>query len=212
MDQEKILISVQEHSVAKNIEDTLVNSGFSVILSDPIFSSTTSLALESNPDLIVISVSLDFDYAGIDAIKKIKNKLTVPVIYLSFSDDIEAYNKAKATNPIAYFSMPFEIENVLRTIEIGLTNHKLQQEIVDAHNKYEMVIKAAKAGVYEIDPATFEIDGEETFAEVFGYTTQEVKDNGWGTLLQLMILIERKKLYQIYYKAKLNLTRLNIEL
>lgn len=185
MNQEKILISVQEHTVAKNLEDKLVASGFSVVVSNPNFNSTTSLALESNPDLIVISVNLDYERAGIEAVSLIKQKLDVPVVFLCISDDKEAYNRAKTTNPIAYFVQPFEIDNIFRSIELGLTNYRLQQEIVDAHKKYKMVIKAAKAGVYEIDPTTFEIDGEETLAEVFGYTIQEVKDNGWRNLLPI---------------------------
>lgn len=48
-------------------------------------------------------------------------------------------------NPVAYFISPFEIDNLFSTIEIGLANFKLQEEIVDAHKKYEMAIKAGKA-------------------------------------------------------------------
>ena len=203
MNQEKILLCVQEHSVTKNLGEILVNSGFSVVVSNPVFSSVTSLASESNPDLIVISASLDYEFAGIKAITELRKKTNVPVIYLSSSDNKEAYNKAKITNPIAYFSMPIEIDNLVRTIEIGLTNHKLQQEIVEAHKKYEMVIKAAKAGVYEIDPATFEIDGEEKLAEVFGYTTQEVKDNGWGALLPIEDFNKKKELLSSLLQGKI---------
>ena len=203
MNQEKILLCVQEHSVTKNLGEILVNSGFSVVVSNPVFSSVTSLASESNPDLIVISASLDYEFAGIKAITELRKKTNVPVIYLSSSDNKEAYNKAKITNPIAYFSMPIEIDNLVRTIEIGLTNHKLQQEIVEAHKKYEMVIKAAKAGVYEIDPATFEIDSEETLAEVFGYTTQEVKDNGWGALLPIEDFNKKKELLSSLLQGKI---------
>jgi len=203
MNQEKILLCVQEHSVTKNLGEILVNSGFSVVVSNPVFSSVTSLASESNPDLIVISASLDYEFAGIKAITELRKKTNVPVIYLSSNDNKEAYNKAKTTNPIAYFSMPIEIDNLVRTIEIGLTNHKLQQEIVEAHKKYEMVIKAAKAGVYEIDPATFEIDGEEKLAEVFGYTTQEVKDNGWGALLPIEDFNKKKELLSSLLQGKI---------
>ena len=203
MNQEKILLCVQEHSVTKNLGEILVNSGFSVVACNPVFSSVTSIASKSNPDLIVISVSLDYDFAGIKAITEIRKKTNVPVIYLSSGDNKEAYNKAKTTNPIAYFSMPIEIDNLVRTIEIGLTNHKLQQEIVEAHKKYEMLIKAAKAGVYEIDPVTFEIDSEETLAEVFGYTTQEVEEKGWGTLLPIEDFNKKKELLSNLIQGKI---------
>ncbi|MDP2362179.1 MAG: histidine kinase dimerization/phospho-acceptor domain-containing protein, partial [Ignavibacteria bacterium] len=131
MNQEKILISVQEHSVAKNLEDKLVASGFSVVVSNPNFNSVTTLALESNPDLIVISVNLDYEHAGIEAVSLIKQKTDVPVIYLAFDDEKETYSKAKTTNPIAYFVQPYELDNLFRTIELGLTNHKLHKEVND---------------------------------------------------------------------------------
>jgi signal transduction histidine kinase len=141
MNQEKILISVQEHSVAKNIEDKLVNSGFSVVVSNPNFSSVTSLALESNPDLIVISVNLDYKRAGIEAVSLIKQKIDVPVIYLAFEDEKEAYSKAKTTNPIAYFSQPIELDNIFRTIELGLNNHKLHIGVIDFQITEEKKLK-----------------------------------------------------------------------
>ena len=87
---------------------------------------------------------------------------------------------------------------LLHAVELGLLNHKLQEEISDAHKKYEMVIKAAKAGVYEIDPVTFEIDGEESLAKVFGYTVQEVKEKGWGNLLPIEDYNKKRSCYQIF--------------
>jgi PAS domain S-box-containing protein len=203
MNQEKILISVQETSIAKNLEEKLVKSGFSVVFSDPTIISTTSVALESNPDLIVVSVNLDSEYSGIEAASFIKQKINVPVIFLSTNNDKAAYDKAKIINPIAYFSQPFEFDNLFRTIEIGIANHKLQQEIIDAHNKYEMVIKAGKAGVYEIDPTTFEINSEESLAEVFGFTVMEVKDKGWGNLLPIEDFNKKKELLSSLLQGKI---------
>lgn len=203
MNHENILLCVQEHSAVKNLKAKLVKSGFSVDVSKPDTNSFLTLSSQSNPDLIIISVNLQADYSGIDAISKIKNNSDVPVIYLSYVDDSEAYNKAKTTNPIAYFSLPFEIDNVLRAVELGLSNQKLQQNIIDAHKKYEMVIKAGKAGVYEIDPVTFEIDGEESLAEVFGYSVQEVKDKGWGNLLPIEDYNKKKEMLSNLLQGKI---------
>ena len=120
MNQEKILLCVQEHSVAKNLEDKLIASGFSVVVPNPSFNSATSLAIEFNPDLIVINVNLDYEHSGIEAVSVIKQRTDVPVIYLAFDDEKEAYSKAKITNPLAYFVQPFELDNIIRTIDLGL--------------------------------------------------------------------------------------------
>ena len=139
---------------------------------------------------------------------KIKNKINVPIIFVSFNKDKEAYLKAKKINPIAYFTHPFAIENLFSTIEIGLTNHKLQEEIVDSHKKYEMAIKAGRAGVYEIDPDTFEIDGDESLAEIFGFTvTGSERIKAGEIFYRLKISIKRKRFWQIFCKVKLSPTR-----
>lgn len=66
-----------------------------------------------------------------------------------------------------------------------------------------MVIKAGKAGVYEIDPTTFEIDSEESLAEVFGYTVLEVKDKGWGNLLPIEDFNKKKELLSSLLQGKI---------
>jgi PAS domain S-box-containing protein len=204
MNRDKILICLNDDSTVKNLEAKLVDSGFSVIVSKADFNSLVSTASKVNPDLIVINVNLDSKYSGIEAISTIKQKFDIPVVYVSTDNDIESYNKAKSTEPIAYFSIPFEIENLIRSIELGVINNKKHKEIIDARKKYEMVIKASKAGVYEIDPASFEIDGEETLAEVFGYTAQEVKDSGWGNLLPIEDFNKKKEMLSNLLHGKIN--------
>ncbi len=203
MDQEKILICLQEHSAVENLDSKLINSGFSVAVSKPDFNSVISLASKSNPHIIIISVNLDSKFSGIEAVLKIKLQSNIPVIYLSYDDETEAYVKAKATNPIGFFTLPLDFENLKRTIELGISNQKQQKNIIDAHKKYKMVIKAGKAGVYEIDPATFEIDGEESLAEIFGYSAQEVKDKGWGNLLPIEDYNKKKELLSNLLQGKI---------
>lgn len=185
MSEAKIVIVIDDQTISKNLEEKLTESGYSVLVSAPHSESAVSLILNSDPSLIVISVKLESDFSGIDLAANIKNEINVPIIFVSFNNDKEAYLRAKKNNPIAYFTYPFAVENLFSTIEIGLANHKLQEEIVDSHKKYEMAIKAGRAGVYEIDPGTFEIEGDEALAKIFGYTVQEVRERGWGTLLPI---------------------------
>ncbi len=185
MSEDNIFIVINEPDFLNKLEKKLKDYGYSVTSSNPNSDEAIAHAVKINPDLIVISVNLETNYSGIETALKIKKQVNVPIIFLSFDDDKEAYNKAKIVNPIAYLSKPLDIDNLLRTIELGLTNHKLQEEISDAHKKYEMIIKSAKAGIYEIDPKTFEIEGDESLAEVFGYTKCEVKEKGWQNLLPI---------------------------
>ena len=194
MSEVKILIAINEALLFNDIENQLKDFNYSVIKAPAHSSEIVNKAADIIPDLVVISTILENKYAGIDAALKIKDKINCPIIFISSDDTKEAYTKAKSANPIAYFSNPIDIENLIRTIELGITNHKLQEEIVDAHKKYELLLKASKAGVYEINPSTFEINGDEILAEVFGYTMSEVREKGWGNLMPIEDFNKKKLL------------------
>ncbi len=186
MSKDKILIVINEPDFLSNLKKKLKNYDYSVAFSNPHSNDALAQAIKIKPDLIIISVNLETTYSGIDAALKIKKQSNVPIIFLSFDNDTIAYDKAKILNPITYLSEPFDIENLLHSIELGIANHKLQEETCDVYKKYEMIIKSAKAGIYEIDPVTFEIEGDESLAEVFGYTKSEVKEKGWQNLLTIV--------------------------
>ena len=185
MSEDKILIIINEPDFLSKLKKKLKDYDYSVAFSNPDSDEALTQAIKINPDLIIISVNLETIYSGIDAALNIKKQSNVPIIFLSFDNDTVAYDKAKIINPIAYLSNPFTIKNLLHSIELGLVNHKLQEETCDGYKKYEMIIKSAKAGIYEIDPATFEIEGNESLAGVFGYTKSEVKEKGWQNLLPI---------------------------
>jgi PAS domain S-box-containing protein len=185
MSEDKIIIVVDDQAISKNLEQKLSGSGYSVLVSSPDSKSALSLIEKNIASLAVISVKLESDLAGLDLAKTVKSNFNIPVIIICSHLNGETYSLAKKVNPVAYFTYPFDIENLFSTIEIGLTNHKLQEEIVDAHRKYEMAIKAGKSGVYEIDPTTFEIDGDELLANIFGFSLQEVKAKGWSNLMPI---------------------------
>jgi signal transduction histidine kinase len=128
MTEGNIVIAVNDTGISQNIKDKLLDSGYSVIISPPKKEAALANILKNEPALIIISPQLDSNLSGIDLIIQLKDKIEVPTIFVSTNLNDEAYKKAKALNPIAYFTYPFNIENLFYAIEIGLDNFDLQKK------------------------------------------------------------------------------------
>lgn len=193
MSQKNILIIIEDANKVKDLVSKLKESGYQVLVTTSFSISEISEHIKSESALIIIGLN-HHNNAGFDLASKIKAAGNIPIIFLAFNNTQDTYHTAKSLNPVAYFTFPVEIENLFSAIELGINNHILQLEVIEAHNKYLLAIKAGKSGVYEIDPSTFQIDGDETLAGLFGYTIQEVKEKGWGNLLPIEDFNKKKSL------------------
>lgn len=108
MNKTKILIVEDERIVAIDIKATLEDHGFEIL--DIVISGEEAIekALELKPDLILMDIFLKGQLTGIDAVQKIKEKMDIPVIYLTAYEDKKTMNKAQETNPVGYIVKPFE--------------------------------------------------------------------------------------------------------
>lgn len=204
MSQEKILISIRDNDLSDQLKDKYTSAGYSVIVAKLEFKSAINIIAQEKPDILLISVKLENNYSGIDIVSEIKKHFDLPVIYICSQFDPSAYKKARETKPKAFFTQPIEIDNIFSATEIGLANHKLQKQISDSNSKYMLAIKAGKTGVYEIDPETLGIDGDEALAEMFGYNLSEVKSLGWGALLPSEDFERKKKIIYDLLQKKID--------
>lgn len=128
MTEGNIVIAVNDTGISQNIKDKLSDSGYSVIISPSQKEAALSHILKNDPSLIITSPISNSNFSGIDLVTQLKDKIEIPTIFISTKLDDEAYIKAKALNPVAYFNYPFNIENLIYAIEIGLDNFNLQKK------------------------------------------------------------------------------------
>lgn len=72
------------------------------------------------PDLILIDIGLGGSMDGIAVGRTVKQRYTIPFIYLTAQADPETLARAKATQPSGYIVKPFEDRNLKVAIEIAL--------------------------------------------------------------------------------------------
>ncbi|MBO6524770.1 MAG: response regulator [Balneolaceae bacterium] len=76
------------------------------------------LALENNPDLILMDIRLKGEMDGIEAVKVIKEKISTSVIYLTGNSDRVNYDRAKATKCVDLITKPFTINDLTKSFEL----------------------------------------------------------------------------------------------
>ena len=131
MEKINILIVEDEIIVAKDIEDTLTNRGYSV---SAILSSGEA-ALEHaqghRPDLVIMDIKLDGGIDGITAAQQIREQLNIPVIFLTAYSNEKTLDRAKTAKPYGYILKPFQETDLYTSIEIAYYKHKIERKLIE---------------------------------------------------------------------------------
>lgn len=121
----KVLVVEDENIVALEIKGRLKKLGYIV----PGVASTGEDAINKaealSPDLVLMDIMLKGEIDGIEAARYIREKMDIPIIYLTAYADEQTLERAKSTAPYGYILKPFGENDLRTTIEIALYNYRL---------------------------------------------------------------------------------------
>lgn len=168
MEKIKILIVEDEAIIAKNIESKLIKAGYEVV--DTVYTGSDAVksAIEKSPDIILLDIKLKGEISGIEAAEKIKQQRDIPVIFLTSYTDEDTFEKAKLTEPAAYLSKPFNLDELNRIIQLTLFNHKIKKELIETKQRYELAVEAGRTGVWEYIPGERKTIVDSGFLKLMG--------------------------------------------
>src|SRR5690606_15316790 len=81
------------------------------------------------PDIVLMDIMLKGDMTGIDTAAKIKEGLSIPIIFLTAYADESTLSKAKVTQPYGYIIKPFKEIDLHTSIEMALYKHGKEKEV-----------------------------------------------------------------------------------
>lgn len=129
MEKLNIFIVEDESIVAKDIQNSLTKLGYNVIGIANNGKDAIEKILELKPDLLLMDIMIKGDLTGIDVSEKIKEKLNVPIIFLTAYADEGTLVKAKITEPYGYILKPFKEVDLHSTIEMAYYKHQKDSEL-----------------------------------------------------------------------------------
>ena len=124
MTQIRIMIVENQGIVALDIQGKLERMGYEVPVVVSSGEEAIQKAEEIHPDLILMDIQLQGDMDGVVAAKQIRDRLSIPVIYLTALSEYSTVQRVKMTQPLGYIVKPFEEEELRTTIEQALFKHK----------------------------------------------------------------------------------------
>ena len=122
MSNKNILIVEDESIVAMEIESYLNQYNYNIVGICANGDDAYEIAINLDVDLILMDIFL-LNSNGIETAIKIKKKKSdMPIIFLTAYMDEETIDRAVAVNPVAYLIKPFNRQELLASIKIGLQN------------------------------------------------------------------------------------------
>jgi diguanylate cyclase (GGDEF)-like protein/PAS domain S-box-containing protein len=186
MTKARILIVEDEIVVAQDIQSTLIQLGYEV--STLVSSGEAALACldDVKPDLVLMDIHLAGEMDGITTAKHIRQRMLVPVVYLTAYSDEDTLRRANVTEPYGYILKPFEDRELTIAIDIAIYRHDVEQKLRQMERWLASTLKSIGDAVLTTD-----LDGKITFinniAEILtGWDKAEVLGRRFDEALKLV--------------------------
>lgn len=124
MEKLNIFIVEDESIVAKDIQNSLTKLGYNVVGTANNGVDAIEKIEQLAPDLVLMDIMIKGNLTGIDVSEKIKEKMNIPVIFLTAYADEGTLSRAKITEPYGYILKPFKEIDLHSTIEMAIYKHQ----------------------------------------------------------------------------------------
>jgi PAS domain S-box-containing protein len=142
MENKKILIVEDETITAMEIQENLIDLGYSV----PAIATSGNDALEKaekvKPDLILMDILIEGPIDGVEVARLIHERFDIPVIYVSAYSDENTLQRAKITEPYGYILKPIEEKDLHTVIEIALYKHEMEKKLKENERWFATTLKS----------------------------------------------------------------------
>lgn len=173
--KKKIVIVEDERIIAEDIKASLLFLGYEVLA---IFSKGEELLANVSalrPDLVLMDIMLAGDLNGIETAERLRQILSVPIIYLTAYSNSEFLAKAKITTPFGYLIKPFEERELHATLEMAFYRVELEEDIRLTKANYNALFKSIRNPIFILDKHDLKIlNWNDRALDLYGYSEQEL--------------------------------------
>jgi PAS domain S-box-containing protein len=138
----RILVVEDDRVVARDLQDHLTRIGHAVVGLAARGEDALPLAIQSQPDLVLMDIRLEGATDGIDAAQQIPDCCRIPVVYLTAYADDQTLQRAGVTEPFGYLLKPYEDSQLRTTIEMALYKHAAERKLRESERRYAVTLSS----------------------------------------------------------------------
>src|SRR5258708_15561392 len=124
----RALIVEDEALIAEELRDRLSRLGFFVVAAVDSADDGIAIATRERPDLVLMDIRLKGEKDGIQAAQEIRQKVDLPIVYLTAYSDRLTVDRAKGTQHDAYLLKPFHKSELQSTIKVAMKRHAIRMK------------------------------------------------------------------------------------
>jgi len=124
-----VLLVEDSSSTAAYLKHTLTELGYTIAGVFDKGEEAVKQAPALQPDLVLMDIVLAGDIDGIETAALIKNKMDIPIVYLTAHDEGAILKRAQITDPSAYILKPFNDRELEINISFALFRHKSKRQL-----------------------------------------------------------------------------------
>jgi diguanylate cyclase (GGDEF)-like protein/PAS domain S-box-containing protein len=151
MTRTRILIAEDDHSVALALQESLEKLGYEVLaVVDQGDKAVNQVAL-ARPDLVLIDIGIGGELDGAEAARIIRQKSSIPVIFLASSSDETVLERARLADPFGFLLLPLTDSELHANIEIVLYKSSMENALRQQEKYYRALIELSTDVIAIID-------------------------------------------------------------
>ncbi len=174
MSPARILIVEDEAIVARDIAQQLAVLGYEPVAQTPRGEQAIDLAEQLRPDLVLMDIQLAGEMDGIATAQAIRERLAIPVVFLTAFVGDATLERAKVAEPFGYIIKPFQGRELRAVIEMVLCKHKAETRLRNSQEELTAILRTAMDGFWIVDAGGRFQEVNDAYCQLTGYSREEL--------------------------------------
>jgi diguanylate cyclase (GGDEF)-like protein len=171
----RVLVVEDDAIVGSDIKLTLMRLGYAVVGPVPAAVDAMAMVLKHQPDVVLMDIHTKGTMDGVEAARILRQRMRVPVIFLTAHSDPETVRRAGQVEPLGYVVKPFKAADLASVIEVALHRHAAENAMRERDLKLAALTARLVAAIEGLEGAVL-IENEQGRVELMNKPLRQLLD------------------------------------